>query len=74
MRHSKLWELLGDEFGDTYASSLARSHVLTRLGDRTAVQALDQGVSPREVWRAICEDLDVPEERRLGVDRRPRNP
>lgn len=63
---SHFWTLMRDEFGETYADSLARDHVLGTLGNRTALQALESGVPPRTVWEAICEDLDVPESRRLG--------
>lgn len=35
-------------------------HVLTPLGGRTAVQAIEDGVDPRDVWRALCADFDVP--------------
>lgn len=59
---------MADEFGDGYARTLAAGHHLHALGDRTAVAALDDGVRPREVWHALCEDLDVPPERRLGRD------
>lgn len=55
-----------DEFGSRYADSLARDHVLGALGDRTVLQAIEDGVPPRTVWEAVCEDLDVPESRRLG--------
>ena len=63
---------MNDEFGEAYATSVARDHVLGRLGNRTALQALDQGVPPRDIWLAVCEDMDVPESRRLGRDRPPR--
>ncbi len=59
---------MGEEFGEAYADSLARSHVMATLGGRTAVEALDAGVPPRDVWVAVCADLDVPEERRHGRD------
>ena len=35
-------------------------HVLTQLGGRTAAQAIEDGVEPRDVWRALCADFDVP--------------
>jgi hypothetical protein len=35
-------------------------HVLTNLGGRTAAQAIEDGVDPRDVWRALCVDFDVP--------------
>ncbi len=59
---------MGEEFGEAYAGSLARSHVMSSLGGRTAVEALDAGVPPREVWLALCDDMDVPEARRHGRD------
>lgn len=55
-----------DEFGAAYAGSLARSHVMSPLGGRTAVEALEAGVPPREVWLALCVAMDVPEVRRHG--------
>ena len=33
---------------------------------RTAVEALAAGAPPREVWLALCDDMDVPEGRRHG--------
>jgi hypothetical protein len=64
-----------DEFGATYAASLARDHSLSSLGSRTAVEAIEAGVPPREVWLALCADMDVPVERRLGATRRgPKKP
>ena len=63
---------MADEFGAAYAESLARSHVMAELGDRTAVQALDAGMAPREVWLALCEAMDGPEAHRHGLDKPPR--
>ena len=41
-----------------------------RSGDvasvRTAQDALDRGVAAREIWQALCVDLQVPVERRHG--------
>ena len=63
---------MDEEFGEGYARLLARTHVIGSLGGRTAQEALEAGERPREVWVALCEDMDVPEERRLGKDRTPR--
>lgn len=60
---------MDDEFTAAYSRVLAQSHVLHALGDRTASQALEDGVPPRRVWLALCDDMDVPAERRLGRDR-----
>ncbi len=70
MRLSEFWELVNEEFGPAYAASLARDHTLSSLGSRTATEALAAGVAPRAVWVALCDDMDVPSERRLGPDLR----
>ena len=49
MRYSEFWSLVDDVFGDAYGRTLASVQVLTELGSRTAVQALDDGVEPRVV-------------------------
>jgi Protein of unknown function (DUF3046) len=72
VRLSHFWNLMNDEFGEAYAGSLARRHVLSALGDRTVLEALDAGESPRTVWRTLCDDMDVPESRRLGMERKAR--
>lgn len=69
MRHSHFWDLMDDEFGPSYARTLARDLVLDGLDDRTAEQALAAGQTPRRVWEALCEAMQVPLERRAGRDR-----
>ena len=66
MRMSDFWHLMDDEFGAAYARSLARDHVLGALGNRSALEAIESGTKPREAWLALCIDMDVPVERRLG--------
>jgi hypothetical protein len=53
-------ELVEAQFGTVRATSLLVDHVLTTLDGRTAAQAIEDGVDPREVWRALCADFDVP--------------
>ena len=72
VRLSQFWTLMADEFGPTYAASLASDLALSTLGGRTGQEALAAGVPPREVWLALCDAQDVPEERRHGKDRPPR--
>ena len=72
VRQSQFWILMEDEFGPTYAVSLARDLALDALGGRTAQEALEAGVPPRQVWIALCDAQDVPEARRHGKDRHPR--
>jgi hypothetical protein len=72
VRLSQFWTFMEDEFGPSYAASLARDLALTALGGRTAQEALDAGLPPREVWLALCDAQEVPEARRHGKDRHQR--
>lgn len=63
---SEFWTLLDGEFGPGRGRALVRDHVVGALGHRTPQQALDAGEDPRTVWFALCDDLDVPAERRWG--------
>lgn len=65
---SEFWTLARDEFGDGPAQALVNSHVLGVLDNRTAAEALEAGIPPRDVWFALVRDLDVPEERWWGRD------
>jgi Protein of unknown function (DUF3046) len=73
VRISDYWRLMDDEFGAGYSRVLSSTLVLAGVGGRTADQALSSGVSPRDVWLAMCEVQDVPPERRLGRDIKPRD-
>lgn len=73
MRISDFWRLMDDEFGTGYSRVLGKSLVLSRVGGRTAEEALAAGFDAREVWLAICDLQDVPEERRLGRDIKPKD-
>jgi hypothetical protein len=46
--------------GPAYAKSWASLHVMAELGGRTAQEALDAGVSPKVVWRAVWATLGLP--------------
>ncbi len=58
------WDRMRAQFGDTYAESVAKDHVLTVLGGRTVNQALAEGEDVKTVWRAVCETFDLPERAR----------
>ena len=62
MRLTEFHELVILRFGATYGPSVLADHVLTGLGGRTGAQAIEDGVEPRDVWRALCADFDVPRE------------
>jgi Protein of unknown function (DUF3046) len=68
VRHSDFWLLMDEVFGAGYARTLASDQVLGALADRTAVQALADGLEPRAVWRAMCDAMEIPEQRRWGSD------
>ncbi|HEV7909014.1 MAG TPA: DUF3046 domain-containing protein [Pseudonocardiaceae bacterium] len=64
MRNTVFRKLMANEFGQVRAEILAQDHVLSALGGRTADQALEAGIPPKEIWVAICDAFDVPEHRR----------
>ncbi len=53
-----------DHFGEGYAESVAHDHVLGALGGRTVHQALASGTDAKQVWRAVCQEFDVPARKR----------
>lgn len=65
MRLSEFQRAMADEFGEDYASVLLRDHWLSALGG-SARDALAEGIPPKRVWNALCDDLQVPAERRHG--------
>lgn len=68
MRRSEFLRAVDAEFG-ARATSLVNDLVLGALGERTAQEALDMGMPPREIWLALCVETDVPDNRRYGAGR-----
>jgi hypothetical protein len=64
MRTTVFRNLMAKEFGEVRADMLARDHVFSSLGGRTIDQALEAGLHPKEIWRAVCDAFEVPPERR----------
>ncbi|TLW92199.1 DUF3046 domain-containing protein [Saccharomonospora piscinae] len=64
MRVTVFRRLMAEEFGTTRAEMLAADHVFGGLGGRTVEQALADGISAKEIWRAVCAEFEVPAERR----------
>ena len=64
VRLTEFWERMRAQFGDAYANSVAKDHVLSALGSRTVNQALADGEDAKVVWRAVCEAFRIPERRR----------
>ncbi len=51
---------MNKQFGSGYAESVARDHVVARLGGVTVSDALARGDDVKDVWRAVCDDFEVP--------------
>lgn len=68
MRLTEFHQLVRDEFGAERAQWIIQSQVLPQ-SNKTAAELIESGVDPRVVWQGLCDSFDVPEERRLGVDR-----
>ncbi|MFZ2511373.1 MAG: DUF3046 domain-containing protein [Gordonia sp. (in: high G+C Gram-positive bacteria)] len=63
MRVTEFSELMQIEFGQRTADAMLVDHGILELGGRTGAQAIEDGVDPRVVWRALCADFDVPPQR-----------
>ncbi|MDY5785998.1 DUF3046 domain-containing protein [Corynebacterium sp.] len=68
MRLAEFHQLVEDEFGSAKARWIIDSQVLPGH-NATSAELIERGVDPREAWEGLCEAFDVPDERRLGVDR-----
>ena len=64
MRLQEFWSRLDGQFGSMRAQCVARDHIFSAIGGRTALEAIDAGVPVRKVWLAICEEYEVPAKER----------
>ncbi|WP_326576403.1 DUF3046 domain-containing protein [Streptomyces sp. NBC_00487] len=64
MRLTVFWQRMADHFGEGYADTFARDHVMSDLGGRTVHEALDAGWEAKDVWRVVCASMGVPSENR----------
>ncbi|WP_072802034.1 DUF3046 domain-containing protein [Rhodococcoides yunnanense] len=63
MRLTEFRELLSEEFGQMRGDSILVDHVIHSLNGQTGAEAIEAGVDPRDVWRALCSEFDVPRTR-----------
>lgn len=61
MRHTEFWARMEHALGAGYYRSWAGSVVMGELGSRTASQAIDDGVPPKQVWAAVWAQLELPD-------------
>jgi hypothetical protein len=59
VRLTEFWQRMDERFGTAYARSVAADYRLPLLGV-TVDEALRDGVEAKEVWRAVCDEFDVP--------------
>lgn len=64
MRHTEFWERMELALGIDYMRVWAETFVMSDLGRRTAQEALDDGVPPKQVWRAVWEARGLPDSER----------
>lgn len=67
MTHSEFLIAVDDEFGSLQGRTIVRDLVLDELAQDTPQQALARGVSPRDVWMALCRAMNVPKARWHGA-------
>jgi hypothetical protein len=60
VRLTVFWERMTAQFGAGYVDSFARDFVMSELGGRTVNEALEHGISAKEVWAAVCRALELP--------------
>lgn len=70
MKHSEFWRCVDQGLGEVTGRSLAQDLVLAPW-NLTAVQALEKGISPQLVWKAMCQELNLGSEMEF-LHRRPR--
>lgn len=65
MRVSEFRRAVIEEFGAAHGPVLTRDLWIASLGN-TADEALTAGARPRDVWLALCQEMDVPLAKRHG--------
>jgi hypothetical protein len=63
VRLSEFWQRMEARFGSVYAHSLAADYRVTSLG-ATVNDAIERGDSPKAIWRAVCQELEVSQQLR----------
>lgn len=51
---------MNQQFGESYAQSVAKDYVLAELNGRTIEQAFADGEPAKKVWKAVVATFDVP--------------
>ena len=60
MREVELWQRMKTALGDDYARAWAEQTAMADLGGRTVIEALNDGVASKTIWRAVWAQLELP--------------
>lgn len=61
MRHTEFWTRMEQALGSSaYARHWSEQQVIAALGGRTVDEALAAGETPKQVWLAVREKLELP--------------
>lgn len=60
MRHTEFWQRMDHALGAAYSRVWADQQVLSELEEQTVSEALEAGVAPKQVWRAVWTRLELP--------------
>lgn len=60
MRYTEFWARMERSLGPKYARTWAEQQVISDLGHRTVTEALAAGQSPKQVWLAVWQRLELP--------------
>ncbi len=64
MRHTEFWARMEHALGPSYARSWAEQTSLPALGHQTVQESLAAGRTPKEIWQAVWEALELPQSER----------
>ena len=64
MRHTEFWARMDQVLGRDYSRAWAELTVVRELDGRTTQEALDAGMSPKQVWAAVRRQLELPDSER----------
>lgn len=60
MKETELWSRMDIHLGRGYSRVWAAEHNLADLGGRTVDQAINDGMSFKQIWRAVWAALELP--------------
>ncbi|MFC5909032.1 DUF3046 domain-containing protein [Streptacidiphilus monticola] len=60
MRLTEFWKRMNAYFGEAYAESFAKDHVMSELDGLTVSEALASGWDAKTVWQVVCDNQGVP--------------